>query len=145
MCGVSLSTRKSSVVLLERLSVFGVAEVVRRGRLWWYGHLQHKDESDWVSKSRILGVDGQKCRGKSRKTWMQCVEEDMKLVKLCGDDAQDRVDCRIEIRGDRQTRASTEKQKLKRWWWCNCMAPFLFLRGFDGQNKSETGNKQFFV
>jgi len=30
---------------------------------------------------------------------MQCVEEHMKLVKLCGDDAQDRVDWRIEIRG----------------------------------------------
>jgi len=34
-----------------------------------------------------------------RKTWMQCVEEDMKLVKLCGDDAQDCVNWRIGIRG----------------------------------------------
>jgi len=54
-------------------------------------------------------VDGQRCRGRSRKTWMQCVEEDTKLVKLCGDDVQDRVDWRIGIRGDRLTRASTEK------------------------------------
>jgi len=48
-------------------------------------------------------------RGRSRKNWMQCVEEDMKLVKSCGDDAQDHVDWRIGIRGDRLTRASTEK------------------------------------
>jgi len=54
---------------------------------------------------------------RSRKTWMQCVEDDMKLVKLCGNDAQDRVDWRIGIRGNRLTRASTEKQTLKRYWW----------------------------
>jgi len=45
-----------------------------------------------VSKCRDLTVDGQRCRGRSRMTWMQCVEKDMRLVKLCGDDAQDRVD-----------------------------------------------------
>jgi len=59
-------------------------------------------------------VDGQRCRGRSRKTWMQRLEEYMKLVKLCGDDAQDRVNWRIGIRGDHLTRASTEKQTLKR-------------------------------
>jgi len=48
---------------------------------------------------RDLAVDGQRCRGRSRKTWLQCVEEDKKLVKMCGDDAQDRVDWRIRIRG----------------------------------------------
>jgi len=36
-----------------------------------------------------------------------------KKVKLFGHDAQDRVDWRIGIRGDRLTRASTEKQTLK--------------------------------
>jgi len=87
--------------------------VVRRGRLRLYGHSQRKDASDWVSKCRDLAVDGQKCRGKSRKTRLQCVEKDMKLVKLCGDDEQDRVDWRIGIRGDRLTRASLEKQMLK--------------------------------
>jgi len=73
--------------------------VVLHGRLRWYGHLQRKDASDWVSKCRDLEVVGQRCRGRSRKTWMQCVEDDMRRVKLCGDDAQDRVDWRIGIRG----------------------------------------------
>jgi len=36
MCGVSLKDRKSSVVLLERLRVVGVAAVVRRCRLRRY-------------------------------------------------------------------------------------------------------------
>jgi len=42
------------------------------------------------------------------------LEEDMKLVKLCGENRQDCVDWRIGIRGDRLTSASTEKQTLKR-------------------------------
>jgi len=97
-------------MLLERLSVEEVSEVVHRGRLRWYGHLQRKDANDWVSKCKDLAVDGQRWMGRSRKTWMQSVEKDMRRVKLCGDDAQDRVDWRIGIRGNRLTRASTEKQ-----------------------------------
>jgi len=46
MCGVLLRDRKSSVVLLERLSVVGVTEVDRRGRLRWYGHLHDDDDDD---------------------------------------------------------------------------------------------------
>jgi len=44
---------KSSVVLLDRLSGEEVSEVVRRGRLRWYGHLQRKDACDWVSNAEI--------------------------------------------------------------------------------------------
>jgi len=65
-------------------------------------------------KCRDIAVAGQRCRGRSRKTWMQSVEEDMKLVKLCGDDAQDCVNWRIGISGNRLTLAKTEKQTLKR-------------------------------
>jgi len=61
MGGVSLKDRKSSVVLLERLSAEEVSEVVRRGRLWWYRHLHRKDANDWLSKCRDLAVNGQRC------------------------------------------------------------------------------------
>jgi hypothetical protein len=51
---VSLRDRRSSVELNERLGT-GVAEVVRRGRLRWFGHLERKNEEDWVSRCRELG------------------------------------------------------------------------------------------
>jgi len=54
---------------------------------------------------------------------MQCVEEDIKLVKLCGDDA--RVDWRIGMRGDRLTHASAEKYTFKRWWWWFIVSHYL--------------------
>ena len=49
MCGVSLKDRKHSVNLYSLLGVQGINEVVRRGRLRWFGHVERKSEDDWVS------------------------------------------------------------------------------------------------
>ena len=38
MCGVKLSDRKASAELLSRLDIESVSDVVRRGRLKWFGH-----------------------------------------------------------------------------------------------------------
>ena len=37
---------------------------------------------DWVSACRGLVVEGMRGRGRSRKTWEQCVRDDMKLLGL---------------------------------------------------------------
>jgi len=49
--------------------------VIRRGRLRWFGHLECK-EKDWVSACRNLKVGDNKDRGRGRKTWHECVDED---------------------------------------------------------------------
>jgi len=58
MCGVSLREEKSSDELLGRLGIMSVADVVQKGRLRWYGHVERKDVDDWVSKCRRLKVQG---------------------------------------------------------------------------------------
>ena len=40
MCGVSLKDRKQSEVFYGLLGVQSVAEVARRGRLRWFGHVK---------------------------------------------------------------------------------------------------------
>ena len=53
MCGVSLKDRKRSVDLYSPLlGVQNMAEVVRRGRLRWFGHVERKSGDDWVSACR---------------------------------------------------------------------------------------------
>ena len=42
MCGVSLMDRKRTEVLYSLLGVQSVAEVVRRGILRWFGHVERK-------------------------------------------------------------------------------------------------------
>ena len=99
MCGVSLKDRKSNQELLDRLGIASVAEIVRRGRLRWFGHIERKSQDDWVSKCRDLAVDGVRGRGRGRKTWNGCVEEDMRKLGLKRVDAQDRTVWRSAILG----------------------------------------------
>src|SRR5258706_542922 len=95
MCGVTLTDRKRSEKLLSRLGIEGISEVVRRGRLRWYGHVEHKDPTDWVSACRSLVVEGVRGRGRGRKTWQECVQEDMKRLRLNKRDAQERAAWRV--------------------------------------------------
>ena len=43
MCGVSLKDRRRSEDLCNLLGINCVADVVRRGRLRWFGHLEHEN------------------------------------------------------------------------------------------------------
>ena len=68
LCGVMLKDRKHNVDL-SLLGVKSVYEVVRQGRLRWFGHVKHKSGDDWVSACRKVVVAGVRCAGRGRKTW----------------------------------------------------------------------------
>jgi len=114
MCGVTLRDIKSSEELRQQLSVVSVSDVVRQGRLRWFGHVERKDADDWVSACRNMVVSGERGRGRGRKTWRECVADDMRRMHLKTEDAQDRVIWRDGILGNRPTRASAETRTLKR-------------------------------
>ena len=44
-----------------------MAEVVRHGRLRWFGHVECKSEDDWVSAYRNVVVAGARGAGRGRK------------------------------------------------------------------------------
>src|SRR3989442_7590946 len=90
MSGVTLKDRRSSEVLRRGLGIVGVDRVVRRGRLRWFGHVERKEADDWVSKCRNLVVVGGAGKGRPRKTWMECVNKDVRDCGLERGDAQDR-------------------------------------------------------
>jgi hypothetical protein len=77
--------------VLSRLGVEDVVEVVRRGRLLWLGHVERKSQDDWVKMCRDLVVEGTRRKGWGRKTWQECVNEDMKRIGLRRCDAQDHI------------------------------------------------------
>jgi len=95
MCGVSLKNRISSEELNGRLGVEGVADVVRRGRLRWFGHLERKGSDDWVSSCRSFQVSGAARKGRSRKTWGECVKQDLRCWGLKAEQAQNRVEWKV--------------------------------------------------
>jgi len=108
MCGVSLQDRVATKELRQRLGIEGVLEKIRRGRLRWFGHVERKDEADWVSACRVMEVDGIRGRGRPKKSWRECVNTDMRSLGLAAEVAQDRVTWRNVIAGNRPTHASME-------------------------------------
>ena len=114
MCGVTLRDRKSSEELRKRLGIVSVSSMMSRRRLRWFGHVERKNADDWVSACRKLEVEGELGRGRGRKSWKECVANDMRKLKLKQEDAQDRAFWASGILGDRPTRASAEKRTLKR-------------------------------
>ena len=105
MCSVTLKNRISSKEVYSRLNVEEVSDVVRRGRLRWFRHLERKSESGWVSACRYLEVDGDKRKGRSIKTWGECVKNDLKHLGLEQDWAHDPGRWRGLIYGIRPTSA----------------------------------------
>jgi len=99
MCGVTLKDRISSEELLSRVGVEPVDDVVRRGRLRWFGHVERKSEDDWVKRCLELEIAGKAGRGRSRKTWLECVKGDMKDLGVCKADAKDRALWKVKILG----------------------------------------------
>ena len=51
--------------------------------------LKHKNAEDWVSRCRVAGA---KSRGRSRKTWSECVKTDLRSLGMKKERAQDRVE-----------------------------------------------------
>src|SRR5207244_6869341 len=66
MCGVQLKSRVKIEEMRRRLEVEGVLDVIRRGRLRWFGHVECKNADDWVSCCRCFVVDGARPVGDQR-------------------------------------------------------------------------------
>ena len=113
MCGVRLEDKRRSEDLLKLMDIVSVEEVMNRSALRWLGHVERKDDSDYVSKCRRMVVEGEACRGRKRLTWEGRMDGVMKSRKLCKGMADDREGWRkgsASLRPARlgmQTRASS--------------------------------------
>ena len=67
---VPLKDRKHTKDLCSLLGVQCVTDVVRYGKLRWFGRLEHKSGDEWVSSCRDMEVAEVECVG--RKTWGVC-------------------------------------------------------------------------
>ena len=58
-----------------------MADVVRHGRLRWFGHLDHRSVDDWLSACRNLEVAGKDVEGGIGRLG-ECVDGDMEVLGL---------------------------------------------------------------
>ena len=77
MCGVKLNERKKSEELRELLGLEPVSLMIKKSRLNWFGHVERKNDNDWVKRCKTWEVEGIRPTGCLKKTWLDCVKNDV--------------------------------------------------------------------
>ena len=95
ICGVKPQDRIRSDDLLIKLRLADIEKVLMSNRLRWYGHA--KRSQDYINTIMDVEVEKGKRKG-NRKTWKQCVDNDMKVCKLKDADTLDRVKWRGAVK-----------------------------------------------
>ena len=64
---------------------------MRRSRLRWFGHVERKDDQQWVKKCMDFKVDGSASRSRPRKSWLECMNDDLQKYGLKKEMAHNRT------------------------------------------------------
>ena len=100
MSGPRLRERHPDRVLMAMSGVEDITDVARRRRLRWFGHIERKDEEEWVKRIwKEWDVEGTCPRGRPRLTWNKTVEKECTKLRLDPRDVHDRTAWRKAVGG----------------------------------------------
>ena len=97
--------------LRELLGLEPVSLMIKKSRLRWFGHVE--DDKDWVKRCITWEVEGIRQRGPLKKTWQDCVKNDMESLGLSQKDVQSRNNGEGELRGQLANPGSPGKMATK--------------------------------
>ena len=92
ICGVKPSDDPSMDELHAKLGICDLAILVRERRLRWFGHVMRSNGE--INRVRSRPVPGRKGPGRPKKTWEECVKQDLKVCGLSEAGTQDRLSWR---------------------------------------------------
>ena len=91
MCGFTGLDRISNGVIRSLAGVAPIEEKVRESRLRWFGHVKRRSVAAPVRRCETINPPGGKRgRGRPKKNLEEVVREDLRVVGLTEDMAQDR-------------------------------------------------------
>ena len=96
--GVSRREHMRNEDIRRILHVSPIDEVMRVGRLRWFGHVQRREANNVTSRVMNLAIPGARRRGRPKKTWHQQLKDDMTDVGVTKDVALDRNEWRRRTR-----------------------------------------------
>ena len=99
MCGFNLKDSTKNTEIRELLGLDPVSLTIKRSRLQWLGHVECKDDADWIKRCMKMEFEGTWLRGHLRKTWQDCVKGVMESFGLSREDAKDKDHWRLKIKG----------------------------------------------
>ena len=97
LCGVTLRDRISSDEILNRCGLESVLLRIRKKRMAWFGHVYRRDVDDPLCKVKDIEAPGRRPRGRPKKTWSDCVREDLAAAGVQETAAGDRAAWRTTI------------------------------------------------
>ena len=100
ICGVKPTDDPSMDDLHAKLGVCDLAILVRERRLRWFGHVMRSNGE--INRVRSRPVPGRKGPGRPKKTWDECVKQDLKVCGLSEAGTQDRVSWRSSVKNSQQ-------------------------------------------
>ena len=100
ICGVKPSDDPSMDELHAKLGICDLAILVRERRLRWFGHVMRSNGE--INRVRSRPVPGRKGPGWPKKTWEECVKQDLKVCGLSEAGTQDRLSWRSSVKNSRQ-------------------------------------------
>ena len=86
--GVKLNEGKKSEELKELIGLEPVRLMIKKSRLRWFGYVERKDDNDWIKHCITWEVEGIRQRGRQKKTWWDCVKNDVESLGLYQKDVQ---------------------------------------------------------
>ena len=99
ICGVKPSDDPDMEELHKKLGLEDLATLIKRRRLRWFGHVERS--SGEISRVRSMSIDGRRGLGRPRKTWTECVKDDLRAFNLKPCDAQDRAGWRSSVKNSK--------------------------------------------
>ena len=114
MNGVSLKDRLTSKELQENLQIENIVKVVRRARLRWFGHVERKDDEDWVKRTTRLEIEGSRPAGRPKKKGSETVKADLRRLRLDSSEASNREAWRQAIYAAESNPGAPGKRTRKR-------------------------------
>ena len=86
MCGVQLKNKRDLMFMLglrETIDQLAIANNVR-----WYGHVLRREYGHDLRRALDLEVEGQRKKGRLKRTWKKQVEEESVKISLRKEDAR---------------------------------------------------------
>ena len=96
ICGVRPQDDTDTADLLAKLGLADIDSVLRSRRLRWFGHAVRSQEC--INSVMDIEVVGCRGSGRPRKTWKECVRQDIASCNLESVDPLDRVNWRRAVR-----------------------------------------------
>ena len=90
MCGVKLTDKRNTLVLMDMLGLKEAADNLERANgVRWYGHDLRQPEEDVLMKAMVCKVSGKCKQGQVTIKWKEQVEGSMRKIGLKKEDVAD--------------------------------------------------------